>query len=116
MSSTECSCRNKFQVAEGAETLVQEATSLLRPHFRWQQAHRHPVDYLRGLISDVEHKNGWQLAEHVGYPHPRGIQRVLDRYSWDHQAAPEDSKWETRRESWWWTRPGSSNRGSTLLE
>jgi SRSO17 transposase len=90
MNSTECSCRNEFQVAEEADTLVQEATSLLRPHFRRQQAHRHAVDYLRGLISDVERKNGWQLAEHAGYPHPRGIQRVLDRYSWDHQAVRED--------------------------
>jgi hypothetical protein len=83
MHNTECSCRIEFQVAEEAKTLVQEATSLLRPHFRRQQAHRHAVDYLRGLISDVERKNGWQLAEQAGYPHPRGIQRVLDRYSWD---------------------------------
>ncbi len=72
MNSSECSCRNEFQVTEEADTLVQEATSLLRPHFRQQQAHRHAVDYLRGLISDVERKNGWQLAEHAGYPHPRG--------------------------------------------
>lgn len=90
MNSTECSCRNEFQVAEKAETLVQEATSLLGPHFRRQRAQQHAMDYLRGLISDVERKNGWQLAEHAGYPHPRGIQRVLDRYSWDHQAVRED--------------------------
>jgi hypothetical protein len=37
----------------------------LRPHFRRQAAHQHASDYLRGLIADVERKNGWQLAEHA---------------------------------------------------
>ena len=90
MKNTKCSCQNEFQVAADAEALVQEAASQLRPHFRREQAHEHAVDYLRGLLADVERKNGWQLAEHAGYDHPRGMQRVLDRYSWDHRAARED--------------------------
>jgi SRSO17 transposase len=62
----------------------------LRPHFRRREAHQHAADYLRGLIADLERKNGWQLAEQAGYRHPWGMQRVLDRYTWDQQAVRED--------------------------
>jgi hypothetical protein len=41
-------------------------------------------------MADVERKNGWQLAEHAGYRHPRGVQRDLARYAWDHRAVRED--------------------------
>ena len=58
------------------------AVALLRSCFRRSAAHRHAADYLRGLIADVERKNGWQLAERAGYCQPRGMQRVLDRYAW----------------------------------
>ncbi len=54
------------------------------------EARRHAVDYLRGLLAEVERKNGWQLAEQAGYAHPRGIQRVLDRYAWDAEAVRDD--------------------------
>jgi SRSO17 transposase len=90
MNSTECSCRGEFQVAAEAEALIQETMTRLRPHFRRQKAHQHAADYLRGLIAEVERKNGWQLAEHAGYCHPRGMQRVLERYSWDQRAVRED--------------------------
>lgn len=39
--------------------------------------------YVRGLLGPVQRKNGWQLAEHLGDPTPHGIQRLLDRASWD---------------------------------
>ena len=39
--------------------------------------------YVRGLLAPVERKNGWQLAEAAAYAHPRGMQRVLERYAWD---------------------------------
>jgi SRSO17 transposase len=90
MNSTECSCRGEFQVAAEAEALIQETMTPLRPHFRRQKAHQHAAHYLRGLIAEVERKNGWQLAEHAGYCHPRGMQRVLERYSWDQRAVRED--------------------------
>jgi hypothetical protein len=90
MESRECSYRSEFQVAEESEALVQQVVTQLRPHFRRQAAHQHAADYLRGLIADVERKNGWQLAEHADYSHPRGMQRVLDRYAWDHRAVQED--------------------------
>ena len=85
-----CSCRPEVQVAADGAAVVEAAAGLLGLHVRRPEARRHATDYLRGLIADVERKNGWQLAEHVGYAHPRGIQRVLARYAWDAEALRED--------------------------
>jgi len=65
-------------------------SSRLRGRFRRAAAHRHAVAYVDGLLGDVERKNGWQLAEHGGYRHPRTIQRVLDRSVWDADAVRDD--------------------------
>ena len=83
MAGAACRCQNEEQLAGECAESVAAAVALLEPHFRRPAAHGHAADYLRGLIADVERKNGWQLAERVGYDHPRGIQRVLDRYAWD---------------------------------
>jgi len=40
-------------------------------------------DYLRGLLSTAERKNGWQLAEVAGNTTPYGIQHLLGRANWD---------------------------------
>ena len=39
--------------------------------------------YLQGLLSPIERKNGWQLAEHAGDLTPDGMQRLLATYQWD---------------------------------
>jgi len=39
--------------------------------------------YLKGLLSPVERKNGWQLAEQAGDPTPDGMQRLLATYQWE---------------------------------
>jgi len=85
-----CSCRDEGQMARDAAAVVDEAEALLRPHFSRPEPHQHAADYLRGLLAEVERKNGWQLAEQAGYDHPRGIQRVLDRYVWDPDAVRDD--------------------------
>ena len=38
--------------------------------------------YLRGLLSPIERKNGWQLAEEAGLPRPYGMQYLLNRAVW----------------------------------
>ncbi len=76
-------------VAEGLE-VVEAAVGLLRPRVRRPEAREHAADYLRGLLAEVERKNGWQLAEQAGYAHPRAIQRVLARYAWDAEAVRDD--------------------------
>src|SRR4051812_44875719 len=79
MDGAACRCKNEEQLAKECAEGVAAAVAWLQPHFRRPEAHGHAADYLRGLIAEVERKNGWQLAERVGYAHPRGIQRVLDR-------------------------------------
>jgi SRSO17 transposase len=39
--------------------------------------------YLRGLLSPVERKNGWQLAEEAGYATPYTMQYLLNRATWE---------------------------------
>ncbi len=85
-----CVCADEETVAAGCAREVEEVAAGLRRHFRRPEAFDHARDYLRGLLADVERKNGWQLAEQAGYGHPRGIQRVLDRYQWDADAVRDD--------------------------
>lgn len=85
-----CSCLGEARVVEAAAHIVDDAVGLLRRRIRRPEAQRHAADYLRGLIAEVERKNGWQLAEHAGYAHPRGMQRVLARYAWDADAVRDD--------------------------
>lgn len=90
MIATECACIDEGQVAHEAAEVVDEVTAVLKAHFRRPEAHRYASDYLQGLLAEVEHKNGRQLAERAGYAHPRGMQRVLDRYVWDADAVRDD--------------------------
>ncbi len=53
------------------------------PHFARTEARVRARDYLVGLLSPVERKNGWQLAEQVGNQTPYGIQNLLGRAQWD---------------------------------
>ncbi|WP_340609078.1 IS701 family transposase [Xenorhabdus bharatensis] len=61
--------------------------SRLASLFHTAASQQHCLDYLRGLLSDVERKNGWQLAEWLGERSPDGIQYFLERALWDADAA-----------------------------
>jgi SRSO17 transposase len=39
--------------------------------------------YLRGLLAELERKNGWTVAEHAGAVSPDGMQRLLRTADWD---------------------------------
>jgi SRSO17 transposase len=43
--------------------------------------------YIEGLLGGSERKNGWQMAEWVGERAPHRMQHLLDRASWDADAA-----------------------------
>lgn len=81
---------HEVQTITNAETALRGVELRLRRRFRRAGAHRHACAYLRGLLSGVERKNGWQLAEAAGYQQPRSIQRVLDRSVWDDAAVRDD--------------------------
>jgi SRSO17 transposase len=45
---------------------------------------------LRGLLSPVERKNGWQVAEVNGERTPYGVQHLLGRAKWDAEKVRDD--------------------------
>ena len=65
--------------AEGIERVHE----CIAGRFRRPEPRRRVLEYLRGLLSPVERKNGWQLAERAGDPTPDGVQRLLSTYVWD---------------------------------
>ncbi len=59
-------------------------------HFVRAEPRQHAYDYLRALISPIERKNGWQIAEHVGNATPDGVQRLLATAQWDADQVRDD--------------------------
>ena len=48
------------------------------------------VAYIRGLLGELERKNGWTLAEAAGDATPDGMQRLLNFYAWDCDGLRDD--------------------------
>jgi SRSO17 transposase len=42
-------------------------------------------DYIQALLCPVEPKNGWQMAQQVGYANPYRLQHLLGRAIWDEE-------------------------------
>ena len=72
--------------AEGIERVHE----CIAGRFRRPEPRRRALDYLRGLLSRVERKNGWQLAEQAGDATPDGVQRLLYNYRWDADLVRDD--------------------------
>jgi SRSO17 transposase len=64
----------------------------LSVHFARSEVRQRAQDYLRGLLSEAERKNSWQLAEVAGNATPYGIQHLLGRASWDADAVRDDAR------------------------
>jgi SRSO17 transposase len=60
------------------------------PRFARAEPRRRALAYLRGLLGEVERKNGWQLAEHAGEATPDGMQRLLATARWDPDKLRDD--------------------------
>src|SRR5215510_4049211 len=67
-----------------------EVEGRIEPRFARWEARRRIGAYLRGLLSPVERKNGWQLAEVNGDDTPYGVQHLLGRAIWDAEAVRDD--------------------------
>ena len=48
------------------------------------------LTYLRGLLSQLERKNGWTLAEAAGEVSPDGMQRLLRTADWNADAVRDE--------------------------
>src|ERR671933_654374 len=69
---------------------VAEVERRLGPYFARSDARQQAMAYLRGLLSPVERKNSWQLAEVVGAANPYGFQHLLGRADWDADQVRDD--------------------------
>jgi SRSO17 transposase len=58
--------------------------------FGRREPRQRALAYLKGLLSPVERKNGWQLAERAGDATPDGVQRLLASYEWDADLVRDD--------------------------
>ena len=66
---------------------IEQVHACIAGRFRRPEPRRRALDYLRGLLSPVERKNGWQL---VGDATPDGVQRLLSSYLWDADLVRDD--------------------------
>ena len=83
-------------VVAAIDELARWAEGIERVHeciivrFRRPEPGKRVLDYLKGLLSPVERKNGWQLAERAGDATPDGVQRLLYNYRWDADLVRDD--------------------------
>ena len=71
---------------------IERVHECIAGRFRRPEPRRRALEYLRGLLSPVERRNGWQLAEQAGDATPDGVQRLLSSYRWDADLVRDDLK------------------------
>ena len=69
---------------------LEEIQARLAPFFARAEPRQRALAYLRGLLSQTERKNGWQLAELAGETTPDGMQRLLSTAQWDADQVRDD--------------------------
>src|ERR687885_2383056 len=62
----------------------------IAPQFARAEPRQQAYDYLRALLSPLERKNGWQIAEYGGDATPDGVQRLLATAQWDADQVRDD--------------------------
>jgi SRSO17 transposase len=75
---------------EGWAAQFERLVERIGPRFVRPEVRRRVAGFLRGLLGDVERKNGWQLAEQAGETTPDGMQRLLTSARWDADALRDD--------------------------
>ncbi len=76
-------------ISQGAQVLAGLAEQIA-PRFKRAEVRSRVGRYLRGLLTSVERKNGWQMAEELGEPDAHGVQRLLAEADWDEEAVRND--------------------------
>ena len=62
----------------------------IAPRFARSEPRERALGYLRGLLSELKRKNGWQMAEALGEATPYGTQRLLNGSQWSAAAVRDD--------------------------
>src|SRR5215211_7117826 len=69
---------------------LDDLVARIAPRFSRVEPRRRARAYLQGLLSPLERKNGWHLAEAAGDASPDGVQDFLARMHWDADAVRDD--------------------------
>ncbi|GAA0583292.1 hypothetical protein GCM10009546_52110 [Actinomadura livida] len=69
--------------AAWADAFGELFAQVVAPFFRRREPRLRARSFLRGLLSGLERKNGWSLAEFAGDATPDGMQRLLNHAKWD---------------------------------
>jgi SRSO17 transposase len=69
---------------------LEKVLERIGPRFARAEPRARAGVYLRGLLSPVERKNGWTLAEQAGDATPDAMQRLLNHADWDADAVRDD--------------------------
>jgi SRSO17 transposase len=75
---------------EGWAAEFERLCERISPRFARPEVRRRVAGFLRGLLGEVERKNGWQLAEHARETTPDGMQRLLTSARWDADGLRDD--------------------------
>jgi SRSO17 transposase len=67
-----------------------EVVDLIAPRFARFEPLRHAAGLIEGLVSGLDRKNCWTIAEHRGQQNPHGLQHLLSRAKWDADAVRDD--------------------------
>jgi SRSO17 transposase len=62
---------------------LEDLLGRIYPLFYRTESKKHAQQYLRGLLSSLERKNGWTIAEHVGESNPAALQRFVNLSPWN---------------------------------
>jgi SRSO17 transposase len=74
----------------GWRELVDELLGRVAGRFARVELRRRAKAFVLGLLADLPRKNCWTIAEHAGDPNPDGMQHLLSRAVWDHDAVRDD--------------------------
>lgn len=80
----------ELAAVEGWPDTLGELHAHIARRFRRPEVRGRARSYLAGLLSRVERKNSWQLAEQIGEAGPQRAQRLLNAARWDADAVRDD--------------------------
>ena len=78
------------QMVKDWEKILQTLHERIGERFARSEPRQRAYNYLKGILSDVGRKNGWQLAEQAGEERPYGMQRLLRSAAWDEEGVRDD--------------------------
>lgn len=81
---------SELETVEGWARDLEQLGQRIGARFARAEPRTRVMAYVKGLMSDIPRKNGWQLAEFAGEATPDGMQRLLSTADWDVDGVRDD--------------------------